>query len=217
MGPYYRLNPLGFRLPAGTHVIKRADFETVGAGEALLSEAEKRAADILAGAEAAFEAERQRGFEEGMALARIEAANRLLRENQLLDARLCAIEAGLADMVIAAVRRLIEDFDDRAKAEALVRTALGRMRREKRAELRVSPAQLQDMKAAIDSITAEFPEVQLVDVVEDESLTAPNIILETAVGRVDGDLGRTIRELEAAIRAAVRTPPVIGAERTAAE
>lgn len=217
MGSYYRLRELGFRLPAGAHVIKRSVFEPVEAAEALVQEAERHAANLAAGAEAAFEAEKQRGFREGMAMARVEAAARLVNESLLLDERLAAIEGELADLVVVAMRRLIEDFDDRSKAQTLVRTALRRMRREKRAELRVSPAQFSEMKAAIDAIVREFPEVDLVDVVEDETLVAPNVVIETAVGRVDGDMGRTIDELELAIRSTVRAISGAGSERNAAE
>ncbi|MDO1583183.1 type III secretion system stator protein SctL [Rhizobium oryzicola] len=203
MGPYYRLNTLGFRLPSGPHVIRRDAFEAVAASEALLQEADRRAAEIIAGAEAAFESEKRRGFEEGLRAARREAAARLFSENLILEQKLAAVETELADLVVAAMRCLLEDFDDRTKAEALVRTALRRMRREKRGELRVSPEQATEMKSSITRIISEFPEVDLVDVVEDESLSAPNIVFETAIGRVDGDLGRTCSELEIAIRAAV--------------
>ncbi|MGV8938762.1 MAG: type III secretion system stator protein SctL [Allorhizobium sp.] len=217
MGPYYRLSELGFKLPAGAHVIKRSAFEAIEASEALVLDAERQAASLVAGAEAAFEAEKQRGFQEGMAMARIEAAARLVNESLMLDERLAAIEGGLADLVVAAMRRLMEDFDDRSKAQMLVRTALRRMRREKRAELRVSPAQFSEMKMAIDGIVREFPEIDFVDVVEDETLAAPNVVIETAVGRVDGDMGRTIEALETAIRATVRGISGAGYERNAAE
>ncbi len=43
-------------------------------------------------------------------------------------------------LVLACVRKLVDGFDDRAKAEATVRSALKQMRREKRAELRVAPS-----------------------------------------------------------------------------
>lgn len=198
---YYRLKELGFRLAAGAHVVRRAAFEPVEAAAEIVAEAERKAASIVAGAEAAHAAERARGYEDGLAMARIEAAERLLGESAALDRRLAGVEHELVDIVAASVRRLIDDFDDRTKAETLVRTALRQMRREKRAELRVSPAQFGEMRQSIDRIVADFPEVDLVDIVEDDTLSAPQIIVETAIGRVEGDLGRSLDELVAILHA----------------
>jgi len=108
--------------------------------------------------------------------------------------------------VAAAVRRLIEDFDDDARATQLVRTALGQMRREKKAELRVSSAQFAGMKARMDDFLADFPGIDFIDVIEDETLTAPNIVLESAIGHVSGDFAFGLEALEEAIRAAGATP-----------
>src|SRR5690606_6224672 len=121
-------------------------------------------------------------------------------ESALLDRKLAEIESGLVEIVVASVRRLIHGFDDREKAISLVRAALKQMRREKKAELRVSPEQYQEMRAAIGEIIRDFPEIELVDVVEDATLVSPQIIVETGIGRVEGDLGRNLDALEETLR-----------------
>lgn len=204
MAGYYRLNELGFRLASGAFVIRRAAFEPVEAATRILEQARLEAARIVGEAHAAFEDEKRRGYREGLEQAELDAVARVLNESAILDARLIAAEAELSAIVVQAVRRLVDGFDDRSKAEALVRTALRQMRREKRAELRVSPEQFPAMREAIRTIVADYPEVATVDVVEDETLRAPRIVLETAVGRVDGDLGRALDDLSATIMAAAR-------------
>ncbi|MBC8130271.1 MAG: type III secretion system stator protein SctL [Rhizobiaceae bacterium] len=199
---YYRLRELGFRLSAGAHVLPKSAFAPIEAATDILVEADAMAAETLAQSRGAYEEERRRGYEEGLAAARLDAAERLLRENDALDRSLAALEGGIVDIVIESVRRLVAEFDDRAKAETLVRRALKQMRREKRAELRVAPSQFDEMRGAIDGIIEDFPEVDLVDVVEDAALEAPQIILETSIGRVEGDLGASLQALEAAIRSA---------------
>ena len=198
---YYRLRDLGFRLPSGAQILSKAQFEPVDAASALLAEAEAQAARVVAVAGEEFVREQLRGYQEGRERAQLEAVEWLLGEERILDQRLADIEKRIASVVIASVRRLIEGFDDRLKAESMVRSALRQMRRERRAELRVSPEQLADMKLSIGSIVADFPEVELVDVVEDATLVPPQIILETKIGRVEGDLGRSIERLEATVRA----------------
>ena len=199
---YYRLKETGFRLSAGAHILAKESVAPLDGATAILDQADAAAERIVRQARDAFEAERRRGYEEGAARARMEAVERLVGESTLLDRKLAELEGELAQIVVQAVSRLVESFDDHEKAQSLVRTALRKMRREKRVELRVSPSQYGQMRAAISGIIEEFPEIDLVDVVEDATLSGPQVIVETAIGRVEGDLGRNLRELEHALRAA---------------
>lgn len=199
---YYRLKELGYRLPAGTQILSKEEFAPIAQATALLADAEARAAAIVAESEAAYQRECARGYEDGMAKARLEAAERLLEESGILDAKLREIERDLAQVVTTCVRKLVDTFDDITRAEATVRGALKQMRREKKAELRVSSEQLAHFRAAIGDIIKDFPEVELVDVIEDTSLVAPQVILETSIGRVEGDFGRRLAELEEILRTA---------------
>ncbi len=135
-------------------------------------------------------------------MAKLEAAERLLQESGMLDTKLREVERDLVHVVSASVRKLIDTFDDVARAEAVVRGALRQMRREKKAELRVSSEQLAHFKSSIGGIIKEFPEVELVDVIEDATLTSPQVVLETSIGRVEGDFGTRLAELEEIIRTA---------------
>jgi len=205
MAGYYRLKDLGFALASGAHVLPKEAVEPIAAATALVDEAQRFAEQIVAEAQQAYEDEKRRGYEEGVTLARLEAARMLLAETDLLDRKLAATEAGLTDVVVTAVRRLVQGFSDREKAEVLVRAALKQMRREKKAELRVSHEQYAELRDSIGGLLKEFPEVELVDVVEDPTLVAPQIIVETSIGRVEGDIGRHLDELEAIVADAIRT------------
>jgi type III secretion protein L len=199
---YYRLNDFGFRLAAGAHVVPKADFTAIEEANALVAEAEARARAILAEAEAVYASEKQRGYDDGLKLAAAEAVERLLEENRVLEKGLTDLESDLTRLVTASVRKLIDGFDDAAKVEAVVRYALKQMRREKRAEIRVPSALYEHFRARVATITAEFPEVELIDVVEDPALARSQVIVETSIGRVDADLGGRLDELEALIRSA---------------
>ena len=199
---YYRLSDLGFRLAAGAHVIKRAEFSAVDEANRLLGEAESKAAAIVAAAQKAYEEEKLRGYRDGLADARLEAVQRLLEESAVLDQSLVQIERDLSRLTAASVRKLIDGFDDEARAEAVIRVALKQMRREKRAELRVPSRLFEHFRGRIGEIVKDFPEVDLVDVVDDPALDPSQIILETSIGRVDGDLGARLEDLESVIRSA---------------
>lgn len=216
MGSYYRLKELGFRLPAGPHVIGREAVEPLETASLLVEEARQTAARIVAEAQEEFERRRKQGYEDGLAQARAEATERLLAENEVLDGKLSEIEGGLTEIVVASVRRLVDGFDDSGKAAILVRAALKQMRREKKAEVRVSPALYDHMRRSVGGLTEEFPEVELVDVVEDPELEGAHVIVETAIGRVDGDLGRNLDALADVIFATAGRPMLAEAAETAA-
>jgi type III secretion protein L len=200
MAGFYRLSNLGFRLAAGAHVLKRDDFTAIEEATSLLADAEEKAAAIVRESEEAYEREKLRGYQDGLAEAGIESVERLLRESHVLDQNLARIERDLSRLVAGSVRKLIDGFDDETRAEAVVTAALKQMRREKRAELRVPIALYEHFRTRIGAITKEFPEIDLVDVVEDPGLAATQIVVETSIGRVDADLSQRLDDLESAIR-----------------
>jgi type III secretion protein L len=199
---YYRLNELGFKLSAGAHIIRRSEFAALEEANQILSDAEATAAQIGEEAKEAYEVEKQRGYEDGLVEARIHAVGQLLHENHQLDQGLLGIERDLSRLVAGCIRKFIDNFDDAARAEALVKAAMKQMRREKVAELRVPTKLYPHFRERITAIVNEFPEVQLIDVIEDPSLDPSRIILETSIGRVDGNIVQRLEDLEAVIRSA---------------
>ena len=196
MGGFYQLNPLGFKLAAGAHVLPAETMSPVSQAQLLVEAAQARAGQTAVEAATAFEAERQRGFRQGSEEAVLAATERLLLENQTLDQGLAQTERDLARLVASCVRKLVDGFDDIERVSAIVRSALKQMRQEKRAQVRVAPALAARLKAASAAIAKEFPEIEMIDIVADPALEATHVIVETSIGRVDGDIGKRLDELE---------------------
>jgi type III secretion protein L len=200
---YYRLKTLGYELAAGTHVVRAADFAPVDAATKIIEDAEAEAERIREEAREAFRQEKIRGWEEGLEQARMAAVGRMLEESKALDDSLKAIERDLTGVVVHSMRKLVDGFSDVEKAEAVVRSALKQMRREKRIQLAVAPSQFQHFRTVIADIVRGFPEIDLVDVVEDASLDAPRVIVESSIGRVDGNFGQRVEDVEIILRRSV--------------
>lgn len=192
----YRFKDLGFQLPEGSGLIKADAAADLGRANDVVATAEERAAQIVEDAKQHFESERARGFREGQDAAKQEALDRLLTEHQTLEQRLSAMESSLARLVTASVRKIVSSFNDADLAEALVHSALGKVRRENRVQLRVPETLTEAFKSRVDRLIAAFPEIEFIDLVEDPTLVAPNIILETAVGRIDCDLSTKLDDLD---------------------
>jgi len=199
---YYRLNDLGFRLAAGAHVVSRAELGALEEATQLVEQAQAKAAEIVKQAQDAHRREMQRGYDEGRARAEIESVERLIAESRVLDRGLERVEKDVVKLVMECVRKIIDGFDEQARAEGIVRGALRKMRREKRVELRAPSGLHAFLRGRIDAIVKEFPEIDLIDVVEDSSLDPAQVIIETSIGRVDGNLSQRLEDLEAVIRSA---------------
>lgn len=206
MAAYYRLSDLnrieelGFRLSEGVQVLTPEAFAPVAEATRLVDDARAQAQAIVRDAEDAREEERRRGFAEGLAQGRLEAIEQALGEARALDAHLEALEQGIADIVMVSVRKLIDGYDDAQRAEAVVRGALKQMRREKKAELRVAPEHYPRLRGTVDGILKDFPGFELIEVIEDATLSGSSVIVDTGIGRVEGDIGSRLDELDTIIR-----------------
>ncbi|MFT0891987.1 type III secretion system stator protein SctL [Pseudochelatococcus sp. G4_1912] len=206
MVAYYRLKDvsqlkdLGFRLSEGIQVIAPEAIAPVSEATQLLEDARAQALAIVRNAEEVREAERQRGYEEGLAQGQMQSVELMLHQSADLDRRIEALEQDLTNILMVSMRKLVDGFDDATKAEAIVRGALKQMRREKKAEIRVSPEQLAYFRKAVTRILLDFPGFDLLEVVEDASLSAPHVVVETSVGRIEGDLGSRLTEFDNIIR-----------------
>ena len=198
----YRLTELGHRLAAGAHVIRKAEAEPIAEATRLLQDAEAEAERIREAARIAYQEGKKRGYEEGLEQARIASVSRLIAESKTLDDHLAGVERELVDVVVHAIRKLIDGFSDVERAEAVVRGALKQMRKEKRVQLSVAHAQYAHFRERIAGIASAFPEVDLVDVIEDAALDAPRVIVESSIGRVDGNFAERLDDLEMLLRRA---------------
>lgn len=196
----YPLRVLGLGWAGEDGVIPaRVAGEMAEAG-AILARARAEADEILAGATAARDEERRLGHAEGLAAAQAEAVAWMLSARTDLDQRLDRIQTEMADLVAACVRRVIHSFDDRTLALETVRSALSAQRSEKRLQLYVSPLVEAAVRAELPALMADYPEIQLIDVIGDPLLSPPDVRLESELGVVTSvledilaDLGRLLR------------------------
>lgn len=184
MADFYRLQAFGHGVAATGGVIKAAAMAELGQAGDILAEAERQAEAMRAEARRVYESEKLRGHAEGRAEADAERAVRMIEDAARIDARLADLEGELGGVVFACVRQIIQGFEDEALAEQVARSALASMRSEQRGQLHVSTAALKDTRAALPGLLKEFPEIELIDVIEDVDLKAPDVRLESAMGVV---------------------------------
>lgn len=195
MSDILRLRHFGLAIDAPDGVVKAAALDQIEGAEALVQASEAEAQRIRAEADAVFEVEKARGLAEGRAEAAREAAQRLIEETRVLDSQLARIETDLADLVTDSVREIIKRFDAPTLVEEVTRTALDEVRSEHRIQLHVSRDSEESLREATRSILADYPEIEVLDIVVDPEMKAPDLRLESGLGIVTFSLDDTLEGL----------------------
>ncbi len=169
------------RIPAADYVIWQN-------AASVLEAAHADAGAIRASAREAYEREKERGYQEGMAAARLEAAERMIENVGRTVDYFERVEDRMSDLVLQAVRRIASDFSDRERVVMVVRGALSVVRNQKQVTLRVAPDRLEMVRQATDELLAAYPGIGYIDLVADNRLREDACIIETEIGIVEASV-----------------------------
>ena len=186
------------RIAPGQRVLRAADVAAWGDAEALLASARQQADAIIAGAEAALEAERQRGYAEGVAEAQMEQAEKMIDTVSRTIDYFARVEGDVVALVMSAVRKIIDGFNDEERVLIVVKNALSVVRNQKQMTLRLHPQQVDVARARMNDLLASYPGVGYLDIVADGRLSLESCILESEIGLVEASIEGQITALETA-------------------
>lgn len=182
-------------------LVKAEDVAAVRSAGDIIASAETQAAKLREDALAAYEAEKRRGFEEGL-----QAGLRKVVEDKLdfaYESAACmeAVEGKLADIVVKALKKCVSQVGDRTLVVEIVRKAMKAViRNQRQITLKVAPDMVDAVKARLDEILSDYPALERVDVVEDSRLKGPAAIIETEAGVADASVDTQIAAIESSIR-----------------
>ena len=162
----------------------------------MLQDAQAEADRIRAEAEQAYEAEKQRGYEEGLTMARMDEAERLIENATRTVDYFAGIEQKIVALVMNAVRRIMADFDDTTRVLAVVQSGLSVMRNQKQLTLRLSPEHAATVRERAQQLLERFPGVGMMDIVPDNRLKGDAAILESEMGVVEASVELQLKAIE---------------------
>ena len=195
LSPARKLN-LG--LAPGTRVVTAEALAAWRSAGQVVADAQAQADAIVAGAQDAFEAERQRGFDEGLEEARMEQAEQMIENVSRSIDYFAGIEGQMVNLVMQAVRKIIGDFDDTERVLLTVKNVLSVVRNQKQMTLRLHPQQVDGVKLRVNDLLAEYPGVGYIDIVADSRLKPGACILESEIGLVEASMEGQLAALESA-------------------
>ncbi len=190
-----------FKLQTDRRLVKAADVAVVQTAESVIAAAEADAARIREEAKKMFEEERRRGYEKGLSDGKGEIA---LQKLDLVDSSVAfmeSVETKMADVVMNALRKCVEEIGDREMVVQIVKKMMHAViRTQKHVTLKVAPEMVESVKARLEEIRSAYPTVETADVVEDARLKGTSAILETEAGVADASVDTQLAAIEKSIR-----------------
>ncbi|WP_079253841.1 HrpE/YscL family type III secretion apparatus protein [Endozoicomonas arenosclerae] len=177
-------------------VLKSKDYASYLESDEIIKKAREHAREILDQSRQAYENEKQRGYEDGIAESKVDQAEQMLKVVSRTINYLSEVEKALADILMSGVKKIIGEFDQEELAVNLVRNALQHVRNEKQVTIRIPPSQFKMVKARLNEILAEYKGVGFIDLVADQRLSTGDCIMESDIGVVDASVDLQIKALQ---------------------
>lgn len=186
-----------FSLAADRRLVKASEVATVKSAEEIVAAAETEAARIREEAKSEFEAEKKRGYDEGLQAGKLEIAMQKLEQVDQSVAFMESVERKMADIVMKALRSCVEEIGDDTMVVNIVRkTMKAVIRTQRHVTLKVAPEMVATVKERVSALRMDYPTVESFDVVEDSRLKGPSCILETEAGVADASVETQLAAIE---------------------
>lgn len=177
-------------------VVKADDARAWLDAQQVLIDARAEAQSIVDSAKQALEAERQRGYEEGLEQARMDQTERMIETATRTVDLFASIEQKMVTLVMDALRRILSDYDEHERVVAVVRSSLAVLRNQRQLTLRLAPEHVDHVKARAASLLEAFPGVGILDIAADPRLKGDAAILESEIGVVEASIASQLKAIE---------------------
>ena len=195
------INKGDFVLQTDRRVVKAADVATVRSAAEIVAAAEAQAAQIREDAKAAYEEERKKGYDKGIADGKTEIA---MQKLDLVDSSVAFmenVEEKMSDIVMKALKSCVTEIGDREMVIQIVRKTMAAViRTQRQVTLKVAPELVETVRARVSELTATFPTIETFDVVEDPRLKGSSCVLETEAGVADASVESQLAAIERSLK-----------------
>lgn len=195
------LNKEDFVLQADRRVVKATDVATVKTAAEIIAAAEAEAARIRNDAKVAFEMEKKRGYEKGLADGKMEIVMQKLDQVDQSVSFMESVEGKMAEVVLTALKSFMVEVGDREMVVQIVRKTMNAViRTQRQVTLKVAPEQVENVRARVAEFRTAYPTVESFDVVEDPRLKGAACILETEAGVADASVDTQLAAIERSLQ-----------------
>ena len=190
-----------FELVSDRRLVKATDAATVRSADEIIAAAEAEAARIREEAKVAFEEEKKRGYDQGIADGKMEIAMMKIDQVDQSVAFMEGVEQKMADVVMKALRSLVVEIGDKEMVVQIVRKTMNAViRTQRNVVVKVAPEMADAVKARINEFRTAYTTVETFDVVEDPRLKGAACILETEAGVADASVETQLAAIEKSLK-----------------
>lgn len=183
------------RPAAAGKVIKAQDFWAFKEAERALKDAFEKKQEIIEAAKGAYQAEKERGYAEGSESAKRDQSGNMLEIMSQTVEYFGRIEGEMVDLVLEAVQKVVNDFDDRQRISTVVKNCLDLVRSQKHLSIHVHPSQVEFLRGQIGPLQTIYPSIAQIEVHPDARLAADACVVETEIGIVEASLAGQVEVL----------------------
>ena len=195
------INKGDFVLQSDRRVVKAADVATIRSAAEIVAAAEAQAAQIREDAKAAYEEERKKGYDKGIADGKTEIA---MQKLDLVDSSVAFmenVEEKMSEIVMKALKSCVAEIGDREMVIQIVRKTMAAViRTQRQVTLKVASELVETVRSRVSELTATFPTIETFDVVEDPRLKGSACVLETEAGVADASVDSQLAALERSLK-----------------
>lgn len=195
------INKGDFVLQTDRRVVKAADVATVRSAAEIVAAAEAQAAQIREDAKVAYEEERKKGYDKGIADGKTEIA---MQKLDLVDSSVAFmenVEEKMSEIVMKALKSCVAEIGDREMVIQIVRKTMAAViRTQRQVTLKVAPELVETVRSRVSELTATFPTIETFDVVEDPRLKGSSCVLETEAGVADASVESQLAAIERSLK-----------------
>ncbi len=190
-----------FVLQSDRRLVKAADIATAKTAEEIIASAEADAARIREEAKAAFEEEKRRGYEKGLADGKMEIAMQKLDQVDQSVRFMESVEDKMAGVVMKALKSCVVEIGDKEMVVQIVRKTMAAViRTQRQVAIKVAPEMVESVRARVAELRVKYPTIETLDVVEDARLKGPACFLETEAGVAEASVDTQLEAIERSIR-----------------
>ena len=185
-------------------ILKADEYQAYLDAQQIIQAAEQEAERIRAAAQQEYDAEKRRGYEEGVEEGQAAAAESMFDSLSKTVDFIGGLESKVAEIVIQAIEKVIGQMNEKDLVVGAARNALDIVRNEAKVTLRVCPDQVAAVRQRAGEILSGHPAVSFLDVQPDDRLQPGGCVLESEIGVVDASIDLQMEAMKKSIRKAVQ-------------
>ncbi|MCE2870503.1 MAG: hypothetical protein LW714_03705 [Oxalobacteraceae bacterium] len=105
------------------------------------------------------------------------------------------VEDQMVDLVLDAVRRIIDDYSDHEKIRMVVKSSLSLVRNRRQISIKIHPSNIDTIQLQVADLLEKYPGIERLEVITDIQLSKDGCVIESDIGQVEASMSGQIDAL----------------------